>query len=40
VVGVIVALDLIWYSLLAWLVARAKRAFVAGAAGGAGGSSG
>jgi threonine/homoserine/homoserine lactone efflux protein len=29
-VGVIVALDLIWYSLLAWLVARAKRAFVAG----------
>jgi threonine/homoserine/homoserine lactone efflux protein len=29
-VGVIVALDLVWYSLLAWLVARAKQAFVAG----------
>ena len=29
-VAVIVALDLIWYSLLAWLVARAKRAVVAG----------
>jgi threonine/homoserine/homoserine lactone efflux protein len=29
-VGVIVALDLFWYSLLAWLVARAKQAFVAG----------
>jgi threonine/homoserine/homoserine lactone efflux protein len=29
-VGVIVALDLVWYSLLAFLVARARRAFVAG----------
>jgi len=29
-VGVIVALDLVWYSLLAFLVARAKHAFVAG----------
>jgi threonine/homoserine/homoserine lactone efflux protein len=29
-VGVIVALDLVWYSLLAWFVAGAKRAFVAG----------
>jgi threonine/homoserine/homoserine lactone efflux protein len=27
---VIVALDLVWYSLLAFLVARAKQAFVAG----------
>ena len=32
-VGVIGALDLVWYSLLAWLVARAKRAFVAGGGG-------
>jgi threonine/homoserine/homoserine lactone efflux protein len=29
-VGVILTLDLIWYSLLAFLVARARRAFVAG----------
>src|SRR6516164_5636263 len=29
-VGVILVLDLLWYSLLAMLVARAKRAFVAG----------
>jgi threonine/homoserine/homoserine lactone efflux protein len=29
-VGVIVCFDLIWYSLLAYLVARAKRAFVEG----------
>jgi threonine/homoserine/homoserine lactone efflux protein len=29
-VGLIVALDLVWYSLLAFLVARAKPAFVAG----------
>jgi threonine/homoserine/homoserine lactone efflux protein len=29
-VGVIVALDLVWYSLLAFLVARARRAFAAG----------
>jgi threonine/homoserine/homoserine lactone efflux protein len=28
--GVIVTVDLIWYSLLAFLVARARRAFVAG----------
>ena len=29
-VGVIVCIDLVWYSLLAYLVARAKRAFVEG----------
>lgn len=29
-VAVIVALDLVWYSLLAYLVARARRAFAAG----------
>jgi threonine/homoserine/homoserine lactone efflux protein len=29
-VGVIVTVDFIWYSLLALLVARARRAFVAG----------
>jgi threonine/homoserine/homoserine lactone efflux protein len=29
-VGVIVCIDLVWYSLLAYLVARARRAFVEG----------
>jgi threonine/homoserine/homoserine lactone efflux protein len=29
-VSIIVAFDLVWYSLLAYLVARAKRAFVEG----------